>query len=153
MSKCLVHGHIYSCFYWRIPGQVLCVCGNSRTKDTHVEVHRFPNAKMNPERKALWLSVFGLVRTLSRLIVTFVRDIFQVVMLSYHLFLHLANALHPRLRKVCKLSVQNNTRNKTATRVLQDANSQPSSASSMTETSSRSVTQPGFVFSTIILRR
>ena len=46
-------------FPWRMPGQRCCVCGNSRTKDPQVVFHRYPSAAKNPERRALWLSVFG----------------------------------------------------------------------------------------------
>ena len=42
-----------------MPGQRCCVCGNSRTNDPQVGFHRFPSAHMKPERRALWLSVFG----------------------------------------------------------------------------------------------
>ena len=35
------------------------MCGNSQTNDPQVGFHRFPSAHMNPERKALRLSVFG----------------------------------------------------------------------------------------------
>ena len=35
------------------------MCGNSRTNDPQVGFHRFPSAQKNPERRALWLSVFG----------------------------------------------------------------------------------------------
>ena len=35
------------------------MCGNSRTNDPQVGFHRFPSDHKNPERRALWLSVFG----------------------------------------------------------------------------------------------
>ena len=35
------------------------MCGNSRTNDPQVGFHCFPSDHKNPERRALWLSVFG----------------------------------------------------------------------------------------------
>ena len=35
------------------------MCGNSRTNDPPVGFHHFPSAQKNPERRALWPSVFG----------------------------------------------------------------------------------------------
>lgn len=43
-----------------MPGQRCCVCGNSRSKDPGVSFHRFPNQRMHPERRAVWLQVFGM---------------------------------------------------------------------------------------------
>ena len=43
-----------------MPGQRCCVCGNSRSKDPGVSFHRFPNQRMYPERRAVWLQVFGM---------------------------------------------------------------------------------------------
>ena len=42
-----------------MPGQRCCVCGNSRANEPEVGFHRFPSAQKNPERRAVWLSVFG----------------------------------------------------------------------------------------------
>ena len=35
------------------------LCGNSCTNDPQLGFNRFPSAQKNPERRALWLSVFG----------------------------------------------------------------------------------------------
>ena len=43
-----------------MPGQQCCVCDNSRTKDPGLSFHRFPNERMNLERRAVWLREFGM---------------------------------------------------------------------------------------------
>ena len=43
-----------------MPAQRCCVCGNSRSKDPGVSFHRFPNKRIHPERRAVWLQVFGM---------------------------------------------------------------------------------------------
>ena len=39
------------------------MCGNSQTNDPQVGFHCFPSDHKNPERRALWLSVFGKTDT------------------------------------------------------------------------------------------
>ena len=40
-----------------MPGHTCTVCGNNRSQDPSVSFHRFPS---NPDRRARWLSVFGM---------------------------------------------------------------------------------------------
>ena len=41
-----------------MPGDVCAVCGNTRAKDKHVSMHRFPPTS-SPKR-SVWLEAFGL---------------------------------------------------------------------------------------------